>query len=341
MSLKTTIKEKFGYDVSELEAYVDESRLDFVTRAVTEGRTLELIDVRDGIKGTQDIPLLDDTVNYQDASDCGFNASGDTEFDTTPLTVVPMKINKKFCNRKLAGFFTQQGLRRGTMAEKEELPFGNTITNHVLDLHKEAFDSVLWRSDSSLSTGNLSFFDGFKTQFDASSAVINATGQVSTMGTSPAVISNITVANAYDLFIGIHNIMVEENETVAFSGDFVLFTSMANLQKLKTSMVQKNLFHYSSEELQQGNFQVRLAGTDTLVIGAPGLKGTNDVYGGRRSRMIYGTDEVGDLLNFDLFYSKDFDELRFRLEFRAGVTVTYFNEFIKWNGAVASPSSPE
>jgi hypothetical protein len=328
-NLRKQIKSKFDYDVSELSAYTDENDLNLVTRAVTEGRTLELIDIRTGIKGTQEIPLLNDEIEYQSAAACGFNAEGDTSFDTTPLTVAPMKIEKEFCNEELVGFFTQQALRQGVQAGQEELPFGAQISDYVLRLHSNAFDSVLWQSDSSLSTGNLSFFDGFKTILDASADVVDA---ASFAGTAP-----ISPLNAYDVFIGIYNAMVNAEEDVAFADDFVVFCNMANLQALKTHMVRLNLFAYSSEELQNGNNRVRLAGTNCIVVGVPGLKGQSGVYGGRASKFIFGTDGANDLLSFRLWYSEDDDKIKMSIKFRAGVTVPYFDEFVKWE-PTSSPS---
>jgi hypothetical protein len=328
-NLKKAIKSKFDYDVSELSAYTDENELNLVTRAVTEGRTLEVIDIRTGIKGTQDIPLLNDEIEYQSAAACGFNAEGDTAFDTTPLTVSPMKIEKSFCNEELVGFFTQQALRQGVQAGQEELPFGAQISDYILRRHSNAFDSVLWQSDSSLSTGNLSFLDGFKTILDASADVVDA---ASFAGTAA-----ITSLNAYDVFIGIHSAMVDANEDVALSDDFVIFCNMANLQALKIDMVKKNLYAYSSEELQSGNHRVRLAGTNCIVIGVPGLKGQSGVYGGRASKFIFGTDGANDLLSFRLWYSEDDDKIKMSIKFRAGVTVPYFDEFVKWE-PTSSPS---
>lgn len=328
-NLKKAIKSKFDYDVSELDAYVDENDLNLVTRAVTEGRTLELIDIRTGIKGTQQIPLLNDEINYQSAAACGFNASGDTEFDTTDLTVVPMKIEKEFCNEDLVGFFTQQALRQGVQAGQEELPFADAISNYVLRLHSNAFDSLLWQGDTNISTGNLSFFDGFKTILDASADVVDAS--------VAAAVTAMNSTNAYSVFVAIYTAMVEENEDVAFADDFTIFCNIANLQSLKTDMVTKNLFAYSSEELQQGNFRVRLAGTNCTVVGVPGLKGQSGVYGGKLSNMIFGTDEQNDLMDFRLWYSEDDDKLKMSIKFRAGVTVPYFDEFVKWE-PTSSPS---
>ena len=69
MSLKKYIQTKFDYDVSGLAAYVDEQREDLITRSVTEAKTLGYITIQEGIKGSQEIKLMDDSIVYQ-AGDC-------------------------------------------------------------------------------------------------------------------------------------------------------------------------------------------------------------------------------------------------------------------------------
>ena len=320
--LRKAVKQRFDYDVSELSAYVDENDLDLVTRAVSEGETLNVIDIRTGIKGTQQIPLLDDTINYQSAATCGFNASGDTVLDKVDLTVAPIKLEKQFCNEDLVGFFAQQALRSGTQAGQEELPFGDQITNHILRLHQREFDGLLWKSDTNNSTGNLSYFDGFKTILDASADVIDAS--------STFAAAAINATNAYDIFIAAYSDMLAANEAVTMADDFVIFCSPAALNALRIDMVKKNYFAYSSEDLQQGNNRIRLAGTNCIVIGVIGLAGQGGLYGGRSSKFIFGTDGANDLLSFRLWYSEDDDVIKLSIKFRAGVTVPYFNEFVKW-----------
>jgi len=62
MSLKKMIKDKFDYDVSGLAAYVDEQREQLTVRAVTEAKTLQYITIQEGIKGSEEIKLLDDSI---------------------------------------------------------------------------------------------------------------------------------------------------------------------------------------------------------------------------------------------------------------------------------------
>jgi hypothetical protein len=73
MSLKRTIKEKFDYDVSGLATYVDEQRESLIVRAVTEATTLQYITIQEGIKGSEELKLMDDSIVYQ-TGDCTMTA---------------------------------------------------------------------------------------------------------------------------------------------------------------------------------------------------------------------------------------------------------------------------
>ena len=106
MSLKKFISTKFDYDVAGLAAYVDEQREDLITRSVTEARTLEYIAIQEGIKGSEEIKLLDDSIIYQ-SGDCTMTPEGDTIFTDRAISVETLGYMKRFCQKDLAGFWTQ------------------------------------------------------------------------------------------------------------------------------------------------------------------------------------------------------------------------------------------
>ena len=106
MSLKKYIKSTFDFDVSGLGAYVDEQSEEILVKQVTAGRTLEKITIQEGIKGSEEIKLMDDSVVYQ-AGDCTMTASGDTVFTDRAIAVETLGFMKKFCQKDLAGFWTQ------------------------------------------------------------------------------------------------------------------------------------------------------------------------------------------------------------------------------------------
>ena len=139
MSLKKYIKSNFDYDVSGLAAYIDEQRDEILVKQVTMGKTLEQITIQEGVKGSEEIKLMDDTLVYQTA-DCTMTASGDTVFTDRAISVADIGYMKKFCQKDLVGFWTQLNLRAGTMEEDKEIPFEQAIVDYMLALHSNELD---------------------------------------------------------------------------------------------------------------------------------------------------------------------------------------------------------
>ena len=154
MNLKKYISSKFDFDVTGLGAYVDEQSDEILVKQVTAGKTLEKITIQEGIKGSAEIKLMDDSVVYQ-AGDCTMTASGDTVFTDRAIAVETLGFMKKFCQKDLDGFWTQLNLRAGAMAEDEELPFEAMIVEYLLNLHSKELDKLIWKGNKATGTGNL------------------------------------------------------------------------------------------------------------------------------------------------------------------------------------------
>jgi hypothetical protein len=59
------------------------------------------------------------------------------------------------------------------------------------------------------------------------------------------------------------------------------------------------------------------------LYGVNGLNGTYDLYAGRTSHMVFGTDLLNEEERFEIFYAKEADEVRFVTEFKAGVQIAF------------------
>ena len=323
MSLKKYIETTFDFDVSGLGAYVDEQSEEILVKQVTAGRTLEKITIQEGIKGSEEIKLMDDSVVYQ-AGDCTMIASGDTVFTDRAIAVETLGFMKKFCQKDLAGFWTQLNLRAGAMAEDEELPFEAQIVDYLLALHSNELDKLIWRGNKATGTGNLAFMNGFRSFLTTGNGCVD-------LNTSAT--ASITNTNAYDVF---YEVFENSPEAVAESDDFACFTGRENFNKLIKNLVDLNFFHYSPNEIAEMN-EVTVPGTDMVVTKVVGLNTLDNIYTGRASHFVFGTDLTSDLDQFALWYSKDDDVIYLRSKFRAGVQVPFLDRIGVWNGT-SSPN---
>jgi len=323
MSLKRTIQEKFAYDVSGLASYVDEQRDALTVRAVTEAKTLQYINIQEGIKGSEEIKLMDDSIVYQ-AGDCSMTPSGDTVFTDRAIAVETLGFMKSFCNKDLAGFWTQLGLRPGAMAEDKSLPFEQQIIDYLLKLHSYELDKLIWKGNKSTGSGNLAFMNGYR------SFLTTGNGCVDLNGTATA---SISASNAYDVF---YECFENTPSNIAESGDLICFTGRENFNFLMKDLVDQNFFHYSPANIATMD-EIIVPGTNMRVVKVNGLNGLDNIYTGRASEFVFGTDLRSDFDNFELWYSQDDDVLYLRSKFRAGVQVPFLNQIGVWNGT-SSPN---
>ncbi len=262
MSLKKFIKQKFDYDVSGLAAYVDEQREDLITRSVTEAKTLRYITIQEGIKGSEEIKLLDDTLTYQ-AGDCEMTPAGDTVFTDRAIAVETLGYMKRFCQKDLAGFWTQLALRPGASAEDKELPFEAQITNYLLSLHALELDKLIWKGNKATGTGNLQWMNGYRQFLTTANGAVN-------LNTSAT--ASIDASNAYDVF---YECFTNTPEAVAESADFVCFAGRENFNYLMKNLVDLNFFHYSPAQIATME-EIIVPGTDMRVVKVPGLNGLDN-----------------------------------------------------------------
>lgn len=323
MSLKKIVQEKFDYNVSGLGAYVDEQSQELIVRQVTTGDTLTRINIQQGVKGSAELKLLDDTLTYQDG-DCEMTSSGDTVFTDRAIVVETLGFKKKFCSKDLDGFWTQLNLRPGAMNEDKEIIFEQEITDYLMRLHSRELDRMIWRGNKVSGTGNLAKMNGFS-QF---LTVGNGCANLNTASTA-----SITNANAYEIF---YACFTNSPEAVAEAPDFIAFTGRENFNKLMKNLVDLNFFHYSPEQIATLN-EVVVPGTNMRVVRVNGLNTKDDIYTGKASAFTFGTDLESDLDTYELWYSQDDDVIYIRSKFRAGVQVPFLNEIGVWHGT-GSPS---
>jgi hypothetical protein len=96
-------------------------------------------------------------------------------------------------------------------------------------------------------------------------------------------------------------------------------------------LVDLNFFHYSPAQIATME-EIIVPGTDMRVVKVPGLNGLDNIYTGKASHFVFGTDLSSDFDNYDLWYSQDDDVIYIRSKFRAGVQVPFLDQIGVWNG---------
>ena len=318
MSIKKYVKSNFDYNVSGLQPYVDEQREDLIHRSVTEAQTLQYIAIQQGIKGSEELKLLNDSIVYQ-TGDCSMSPSGDTVFTDRAISVETIGYLKRFCQKDLAGFWTQLALRPGAMAEDKTLPFEQILINYLLELHAFELEKLIWQGNKASGSGNLAFMNGFN-QF---LTVANGCVDLNTSGAT-----SIDATNAFDIF---YEAFTNTPSNIAEGQDFICFTGRENFNFLLKNLVDLNLYNYNPTQIATLS-ELLLPGTNMRVVKVNGLNGTTKIYTGRASHFFFGTDLSSDFESYDLWYSFDDDVIYLRSKFRAGVQVPFLNQVGTFEG---------
>lgn len=312
--LAQRIEQKFNWDVSGLGTYVDEQAEQIIPAMIYDGRTASLIQVMEGVKGSEEIKLIDNTIVLQDASSCGRSASGTTTLTDKAMTVKPIKSQQDFCSEDLVNTWGQLGLPNGFRAGQENLPYEDLIIAHQIGKIQEINEDLIWKGSLGNVAPNLNKIDGFKKKFDADSGVTNA---------NTTAIASITASNVIAILQSVRNAM----PTPVLRREHRIFVGKETFDLYLTAVTNANLFHYNPAN---DNTSVTLHGTTTTIELVHGLDGTSSIYAGPLDRMFIGTDLQSDWEDFYVGYSQDEDKIHVDIKYRLGVEYVNSNEFVKW-----------
>ena len=295
-----------AYNVNTLPNYVEQNRSDLMSAAVLSPKSATLFSLMPNVKGETTINILDVGVVFQNGRACAFNPAGDDNF--TQRSIVPgiVKVNKTWCPKDLLNKYLVNEVSIG--AGREVMPFEQKTVTELLAKIGAELEKALWQGNKTSGTGNMAFFDGLATIIaaDAASGVIPA-GNVIT-----AAAANTVRKRVYDTYEAIPDDAMEEA---------AIMLSYANYRKLALALMGENLFHY--ERNVESSMEMTLPGTNTRVIGIPGLTGVDTIYGLVPEEVVYGFDAQDDAQTFKLWFSDDDDLFKFKLEFSAGINYAF------------------
>ena len=309
MEPKNYKKHDFSFDLSSLQTYTDQVGGLLLSQAIVKTRTAELAYVQSGVKGTQSINLLSSNLVVQDGS-CGWSNSGSTIFTQRQITVCDKKVNESLCPRDLNNYWAGQFLNAGSY--NEEVPFAEAIADLKTKQIAKYVEQQLWQS-----TTGTSCFDGFSTLISTgTTGVVVASGSV-------AITSSNALAEVDKMVIACPN-------EVADRDDLIVWMSMANFRKYLINYRTSNYFSFTPEASEMMNYVVLHPGTNIKVTGIDAITG-DSMYMGPAEYTIVGVDLMSDEERLDMFYSRDFDEVRVRCNFKLGAQIAFPEYFVTNN----------
>lgn len=318
---KNLSKLNFSYDLGGLTSYVDALNSDIISEAVLTPATMEYVNVIPGIKGTQNVNLLSETLSVQTGTTCGWNNEGDVTFTTAAVTVAALKVNQSLCLQQLNTLWLGQYLNAGSY--NETAPFEQAIIDLQTRQIKRYNEDLLWGASSATTS-----FSGYKELLANTAGVVKLTGQTalcSVTGTNATEKANNVLAQ-------IDNMINSLDRNVYDRDDIVIFMSQSQFKCYLTAIRNVNNFYIDSSENKLGSvYSVYHPQTNYKVVGVPGLAGSNLIAMAPAQYFLCGVDLTSDEDSFRAWWSQDFQEVRIMAAWKLGTQIA-FPQFFVTNG---------
>ena len=306
---KNLSKLNFSYDLGGLQNYVDQLNSDIISEAVLTPVTMEYVNVIPGIKGTQNVNLLSETLSVQTGTTCGFSNAGDVTFTVAPVTVQSLKVNQSLCLQELNTLYLGQFLNAGSY--NENAPFEQAIIDLQTKQIKRYNENLVWGATSGTNT-----FSGFKEIFGSSS--FTADGGVKLTGQTA--LCSVTGSNATEkanaVLQQIDNLINSMSADVYSREDIVIFMSEQQFKCYLQAVRNVNNFYIDSAAVGKVGsvYSIFHPQTNYKVVGVPGLNGSNLIVLGPQQYFLVGTDLTSDEDSFRAWWSQDLTIKKLQLE---------------------------
>lgn len=304
-----------SYSVGTLPVYTkqDASKL-LYAKLFNVIPTLQYCNEQTNIKSAETINLLDSTAFWA-AQACSFTASGTDTLTQRTLTVGKVQIQKKWCDRDLEPYYTQQKLKKG--GNYTSLAFNTEIVDNTMQLMQKDFEQALWMGDTASGTHNLARFDGFVKIINA--ATIGGTYNTTTW----------SIPNARTVVQGLAALVVADTNVWRGGQTSVkFFMNPTMAQQYRWKLVADNV-GFSQAYSDQNKGKTFVEGTNIEIVEVPGLAGETRIYAIEPENMFFGTDMANEMERYEVWFSQDNREIRFHTEFKAGVQVAFPSRIYK------------
>ena len=233
-----------------------------------------------------------------------------------------IKINEAICLNDLEAYYTQVNMNPGSY--NENIPFEQIFAENKRDQIMAMIEDLVWRGDTVSGSGNLALADGFVKLFDAgvtaSSGRFLTYSNTALSGAGSGGAYSATSSNIVEL---IDRLAALVNTNVIDTPDLHVFVSYADYRTYSKLLRDLNYFAYTGAENQGQEFSQMHPGTNIRVIAVRGLNTANRILLAEASNLYIGTDLLSDAEDFRVFYSQDFDEVRFLAKFKLGTQVAF------------------
>jgi hypothetical protein len=219
-----------------------------------------------------------------------------------------------FCEYDLEPKWTQLRLKNGS--NYDTLTFASDIVDLVVKNANKRLEVAIWKGDTTAGSAYLNKFDGLVKIIGAKSGVTTISG------TAWSSTNSRTVIQALNASIVANSDVFSEGSTIKY------FMSPAMAYDYRQKLITDNLYHINANN----GGKLYAEGTNIEIVECPGLAGLNYIYAIEPENMFLGMDMENEQEKAEWWYSKDDNNIKMKLEFKAGVQIAFGSRVWKYLG---------
>ena len=310
--MKIYSKDEFSYVVSSITGFTDQSSTEIIAKALIGATTPANTTVKLGVRGTQQIQLLNSAPSFQTGA-CGWDASGTTTFTQVSLASQHEKVNEELCFQQL--WDTYQSLLLPAGQSPETVPFLTQIIDLKVKQIQQRIETKLWGA----LTASGDTFNGFN--------YLISTGQTSVANSSGTTFSSTaSYGTSGNPITEVDKLISALSDDALVFDDLVVFMSYSNFRLYNQALVKANFFqNYIGTTNVTNNMSAIHPSTNVKVLPTLGLANSGKVVIGPASYMFCGFDLMSDHEKMDAFWSRDFDVLKIKANYSYAAQIASFS----------------
>jgi len=292
-----------AFNVGSISTYVDQLKQELITASVLQGETLNLISVIPGIKYSEALNQLSNTISVQNAT-CGFTSNGSLALSQRNITVTALEVKEELCPKTLEKYWMGQKMKPGT---PKDATFEEIFSKSYVEKINEFNEMTLWQGNTS-STGNTYCkFDGFY------ALLTGETSKIQLTGTSSGVTSSVAFIDA---------VVAKIPAAILSRNDLYIFMSYANYVVYVQNLRALNLYQFTSGDMGT-NYSTKVPGTTITVKATHGLDGTNYLVATYAENLIAGCDLENEDEKFSMLYDPYQDNVKVNIQWKLGAQIAF------------------
>lgn len=294
-----------GYTVSGLTDYVKTNQ-DLLVKGVVlgtvKGDTIPRLRKQFGVKTKELLNILDVDPAIQDASACGWSASGSTEFSEREIGTAQLKAQDEYCEKTLLGKVVEFAT---TARADDNRPFEAEILDEVVGKINEKMEKLVWQGATSGNSGT-DLIDGFLTQAlnqDSASTIM------------------VTGSSATSISARVEAVIMALPEEILDKA--TIFMSPANFRKLAFELQKDYKYNANLYDANVEDKDILYPGSEVRIHKTLGLIGSDKIYASVYANMVYGCDLENDQEKVRAFEDQKNGTWCYDIQWNAGVKTIF------------------